>query len=454
MRVPNLLVIMLLSMLCASTMAQTPLNDPHWQLVWSDEFNGTDFNRNIWLVRDHWDHHGEAALRLDRPENAKVENGEAHLILRREDGGYSCPQEYIGEWHCTKQWSENEPYLFTTGGIWSKVMDFKYGYLESRISVAFSYGNWPAFWVWRNETNFSNANEIDVFEMDTRKGSHRMPTNIHLDYCHNHPGNAGTPFQCPNGEWVCSGIGGCAYAFGENTAVPYYPGTYRKYAIEWTPMTITWYVDDQVVRVAQNPGVNDAVRIILGNQMFADMATQSYMFHSSEFPAEMKVDYVKFYTLSSDCGNSINSCSYDLATHDDKVKYEIAIGGLGCSNAVANGDNVSLRATQGISLEGDFTVPLGASLYAGTGFCGGHGSFSSERLAIDSISTDGATVTAGGNSYDIDVTGRSITQEWVKGTDIDITSASAISETFDFQLYYEDPESGEPSAVLGSMIEP
>jgi len=39
---------------------QSPSNDPHWQLVWQDNFNF--LNTNIWSVANNFDHYGEPQM--------------------------------------------------------------------------------------------------------------------------------------------------------------------------------------------------------------------------------------------------------------------------------------------------------------------------------------------------------------------------------------------------------
>lgn len=65
--------------------AQTPLNDPHWKLVWEDNFDS--LNTNIWLVQDNFDHWGEQTVYID--DNVYCQNGNLTLEIKNES--YSCP---------------------------------------------------------------------------------------------------------------------------------------------------------------------------------------------------------------------------------------------------------------------------------------------------------------------------------------------------------------------------
>lgn len=95
------------------------------------------------------------------------------------------------------------------------------------------------------------------------------------------------------------------------------------------------------------------------------------MTHDINLPAYKYVDYVRVYKLRNDCDKVVSNCLYDWA-HDNLVKKSITIGGQGCVNAVPphpnNGTRV-LRASEFIQITGDFSAPLGTSLYLDVSRC-------------------------------------------------------------------------------------
>lgn len=135
--------------------------------------------------------------------------------------------------------------------------------------------------------------------------------------------------------------------------------------MEWTPSRITWYINDIPVRYLDNPGVNDYVKVIL------NLALNPWNSNSSltPLPSDMVVEFVKFYDYRKDCSTVINSCSYNFSSYDNKVKKEIIIGGGGCSNSISSTQNIILRASDGITINGDFTVPVGGQLYLDANKC-------------------------------------------------------------------------------------
>jgi|GEM_PF-4736944 len=117
---------------------QTPANDPHWQLVWEDNFN--TLNTNIWLVANNFDHYsgtpngyGEPQVYTNRPSNVSIDNG--NLVLKAIKENYSCPNINLNEWGCSYQNTYGVPYQYTSGWVESKVpYRPKFGYVETRIN--------------------------------------------------------------------------------------------------------------------------------------------------------------------------------------------------------------------------------------------------------------------------------------------------------------------------------
>ena len=52
--------------------------------------------------------------------------------------------------------------------------------------------------------------------------------------------------------------------------------------------------------------------------------------------------------------------NYNFSTHDNMVKKKIVASG---SNQLQTTDNVYLRASESVEINGEFSVPVGAELY-------------------------------------------------------------------------------------------
>lgn len=319
---------------------QTPINDPHWQLVWQDNFNSLDLN--IWEIANNFDHYGEP--QMYRTNNVTVLNG--NLVLKAKKENY-LGHAYTSGWVSTKQ-----------------AYNIQYGFIESSIKLPYGYGFWPAFWTFKgNGVIGSNAAEIDIFEMVGHQPSNIVGTNIHKAYCDCENYSCACDFlydqECPdyNNTILC---------YGQDLVFANFTYTdWHIYGIEWSPTKIIWYIDGCPVRTMENHGIIDPVQIILNFAIEPRYLPNS----STPFPSDMLVNYVKVYKLINDCNTIINACNYNFLTYDNKVKKEIVFGGSGCTNIVPSNSSIYLRASDGILINGDFTVPLGTQLYLDVNPC-------------------------------------------------------------------------------------
>lgn len=320
---------------------QTPSNDPHWQLVWEDEFNSLNLDNTKWTAID-WADGNNATIFLK--ENVSINNG--NLVLTVKNNPIICESNHPPTiWGARAPCVDNKIYPYNSGWVeTTQLYNTQFGYIESRIKIPYWYGFWPAFWTFVGPgiTNFTNYAEIDIFEMLGHSPSNEITTNIHLNY--------------PDGNIY----------FQKQTPTNYdYNNTWHTYGIEWSPSKIIWYVDGSPIRLFPNHGIIDPVRIILN----LSIETTYLPNYSTPFPSVMLVDYVKVYDLKNDCNTIINTCNYNFSTYDNKVKKEIVIGGGACVNSIPNNTNMFLRATDGVLINGDFTVPVGSELYIDVNPC-------------------------------------------------------------------------------------
>ena len=117
-----------------------------YQLVWSDEFNGTALDENVWTYNTGgggWGNN-EKQYYTNRQENIRVKNGNLEIEARKEN--YESNQ-------------------YTSARIMSKnKKTFTYGRIESRIKFPGGKGTWPAFWMMGNSGGWPNCGEIDIIE--------------------------------------------------------------------------------------------------------------------------------------------------------------------------------------------------------------------------------------------------------------------------------------------------
>jgi beta-glucanase (GH16 family) len=350
-------IFLLISSLCLFLLlkGQTPANDPHWELLWEDHFTST-FDTNKWIKADQCDHDGEP--QLYKPANVDITNGK--LRIRTFNESATCnglPNTYV----CGTCVSGTHNY--STGWVNSinppGDLDYRmhYGYAEARICMPYGNGLWPAFWLWSGDSRYE---EIDIVELFP--GMLETGTNIYNGQRHNQYVNTShLHYAVTNGGTWTKVHQDYVYPIDNYN-------DWHTYGIEWSPNKIIIYVDGIVVNNIQNPQINDPKSIIFNIALLRRNITDpdkycDIIYPYTGIPAEMRVDYIKVFTLNGDCDNAIWTCNYNLSNHDNMVKRVISIGGSGCSNSVLVGENVTLRAKEYVIINGDFTVPLGAEFY-------------------------------------------------------------------------------------------
>jgi beta-glucanase (GH16 family) len=339
------LVFLLLAIVSLDIKSQTPINDPHWSLLWEDNFDV--LNTTIWNVKNNFDHYGgENEVYTNRSNNVFINSG--NLVLRCINESYSCLAADLNINGCAHQATAGVAYNYTSGYVESKPpYTAQYGYLEARIKLPYSNGLWPAFWTFSGTSGYQ---EIDIFEMTPGLSDYCPPRNAsqHLLRTNNIMGT-NIHLNAPGDE--CTD----PYALPSTLMIQDYT-QWHTYGIEWSPSKIVWYIDNYPSRYYFNSQITAPTSIILNLAVNNGYAPSS--------PADMLVDYVRVYQLNKDCDDVINTSTYDFLLYNNREKNFIDIGSGGGTNSLPVGQDITLRASQYINFSGDFTVPEGAALYA------------------------------------------------------------------------------------------
>ncbi|WP_017584275.1 glycoside hydrolase family 16 protein [Nocardiopsis valliformis] len=236
-------------------------------LVWSDEFNGPAGSAPN---PAHWNHetgdHGWGNNELQnytasRNNSALDGNGNLVITARREShGGYTSAR------------------MTTQGRVQPQ-----YGRIEARIQIPRGQGIWPAFWMLG--ANFPGTPWPDCGEIDIMENIGREPHLVHgsLHGPGYHGGNPLTgSYMHPQG-----------WSFAD---------TFHTFAVDWYPGSVTWSVNGIVYQTYTwqdtrgNPWVYDQpFFMILNVAVGGDWP--GYPDGSTQFPQQMRVDYVRVYSL-------------------------------------------------------------------------------------------------------------------------------------------------------------
>nr|ABI54135.1 beta-1,3-glucanase C [Lysobacter enzymogenes] len=229
----------------------------NWQLVWSDEFNGSIGPDWVFETGNGSGGWGNNELEYYRRENAGIENNALVITAKREDfGGFRYTSSRM-----------------KTQGI----RNFRYGRIEARMKLPSFMGAWPAFWALGSnlpQVGWPDSGEIDIMEHVNNED--RTYGTIHW---RDHNGN---------------------YAqYGGNTPVSV--ADWHVYAIEWDANAIRWYVDGNKFHEASiQGGVNGTEEFHRDFFLLLNFAIggnwPGFNVDESKLPAKMHVDYVRVYS--------------------------------------------------------------------------------------------------------------------------------------------------------------
>lgn len=231
--------------------------DSGYSLAWSDEFSGTELNRDNWVNDIYSNTSGDNTV--FRTCNAvEVNNGTLKL------------NTYAGE---TGKWYGAD--IRTTGKY-----DFSYGYVEIRAKLPGS-GNCGSFWLIGSDEE--RRNEVDIFE--TFGDTKILTTTVH--------------------KWTGSSGEGHAREKFENAIDSTYSTDYHTYGCEWTAEYLKFYIDGVLKNTftfSDNPQLftaladGDSLPILLGNSTGYDNTKTDFThIKGNPTPGTFEIDYVRVY---------------------------------------------------------------------------------------------------------------------------------------------------------------
>ena len=200
-----------------------------WELVWSDEFDGTE------LDLERWDHeencwgggNNELQCYTASDTNVAVADGLLRITALEEEATGLAVSEDFPE--AATAGNKTQPY--TSGRIRTKGLgDWRYGRFEIRARLPYGQGLWPAVWMLPTDSPYGSwaaGGEIDIMEavnLKTRDGAVTRSVHGTLHY---------------GAEWPANVFSGTFWPFGDD-----HPSdVFHTYALEWEEGEIRWYVD-------------------------------------------------------------------------------------------------------------------------------------------------------------------------------------------------------------------
>ncbi len=222
-----------------------------YQLVWSDEFEESSINNNVWNFETGGNGWGNHEQEYYQQQNTTIENGNLVITAKKETiDSHSYTSSRI-----------------TTQGK----KEFQYGRIEARIKMPVGQGLWPAFWMLGSNISIDGwpaCGETDIME------------HINADsiiYGTAHWDNKG---HVQSGNKITSS-----------------PSDYHVYSVEWNADSIKWHIDGVEYHSINITGnsmkeFNQPFFILLNLAVGGDWPGQTI---DDKLPAKMYVDWVRVY---------------------------------------------------------------------------------------------------------------------------------------------------------------
>ena len=192
--------------------------NPQWQLVFSDDFNGTTLDSTKWNRIDY--------VNWNVSDWRKYQSRDSELVTMNGDGTVSLWGKY-GDFT-----SQADPTgadsTYACGGIFTdKTFTFQYGYVEVRAKFDCAQGAWPAIWMMPTTGPWPQTGEIDIMEHLNHEGI------VHQTLHYNDA----------NGNKTSSGTvkaNGTSTAYFTTAAEK---AAFHTYGVEWTPDYVSFLMD-------------------------------------------------------------------------------------------------------------------------------------------------------------------------------------------------------------------
>ena len=263
---------------------ENPIAPKGWELVWSDEFDGSALDEGNWNVQlgdgtaegiPGW---GNNELQTYQRGNATVGGGMLTITARAENvGGHAYTSARIN----------------TAGKF-----EFQYGRVEASIEVPAGQGLWSAFWMLPTDAAYGTwaaSGEIDIMEVYSRDPAPFTSGVVHYGM-----------------SWPLNVFTGTRYDGIDPS------DGFHTYALEWDAEEIRWFVDGMHFHTVTNatywtyyrdeetnahrPGPDAApfdqpfhllLNVAVGGNLPGDP-------DPAALPGEMRVDYVRVYRCNID----------------------------------------------------------------------------------------------------------------------------------------------------------
>ena len=255
------------------------------QLVWSDEFEGSDLDPKKWRFRATMN--SDDCLYANDARTYEVKDSKLCLHVRPSpDPTKRC--------------------LLSRGVATHETMAVTYGYLEMCAKVPFKHGAWPSFWmtVPKQHQVCKWMSEVDIFEVFSSKNE--VVANLHK-WRWNDTSKKTEHVMLPGGEGFSQEVRG--YRFPDFAKLN---GEFHVYGFEWTPQAMSFFVDgmryctipiDEKHDYSPKPlkgmaGHHDFHSVIFNNEVFTPghgWMPKGAELRPEDLPIDYEIDWIRLW---------------------------------------------------------------------------------------------------------------------------------------------------------------
>jgi beta-glucanase (GH16 family) len=258
-----------ITMLLVLVSSASVLQAQRYELVWSDEFDANELDRDTWVVWRGPAFNNELQCYMDNPRNLYIKDGVLHLEAHR--GSVNCSSRFMN---------------FTSARIStdSTRIGWEFGRFEARMQMPPGQGFWPAFWLMpMRQIGWPRGGEIDIMEF---RGNLVTETNGAVHFWR--AGCASTLSQCHT--YIDR-----TFDTGMDLS-----SDFNLYALEWTSEYFRWFFNDELFFELKIPDIDADSQPFTGPfHIILNLAVGgNYLPNPTSatvFPQALKVDYVRVF---------------------------------------------------------------------------------------------------------------------------------------------------------------
>lgn len=348
-------------------MAQFDPNDKSWDTVFIEDFSGHRYwNHSTFEEGSHSDNRRWECKIVGWPSGVTVDNDKRHVYQPTqavfcENGGMNLIAKHISDnqLFCNIDYQipsgcycdpDARDIYYYSGMIETLNVDCHYGYYEMKCKMPVHLGVKNSFWLHGTGNNCCYE-EIDIFE--------------HAEA--NYAGNINRRFSC--GLWRNPDTTDYSWDLYKGEIKYHIPNhlpdlTHEHvFGLEWMPDYVKWYLDGEMINeydiwdtIPKYP-----MRLHIDYQIMNYVIVNGQpCWHGTD---TMAISYVKVLKLRTDCNNDTYiTTSSQLANFDHKVKRTIHIGSPNSAIVVPTTTDITMRAVEGITIDGVFELPQNAKM--------------------------------------------------------------------------------------------